>query len=96
MKIINTCDKIKSDFADFYYSLAVAQAEFAEELIDTENKDSLKENKIKSEELKASAIANAQKYLELNPQVEDKEEIEEFIKDLTKIEKEEQPVLLKG
>ena len=54
------------------------------------------EDKAKSEELKTSAIANAQKYLEVNPQAEDKEDVEELIKDLTEPEKEEQPKVLKG
>ena len=91
--------KVKADFANFYYSLAVAQAEFAEELVENQEdskKELSDENKTKSSELKAAAISNAQKYLELAPQAEDKEEVEEFIKDLAEVEKEEQPVLLKG
>lgn len=91
--------KVKSDFANFYYSLAVAQAELAEELVENEDdskKEISEENKTKSAELKVSAISNAQKYLELAPQAEDKEEVEEFIKDLAETENEEQPVLLKG
>ena len=90
--------KIKPDFANFYYSLAIAQAEYSEDLIelDDEKKEVSAENKAKSEELKVSAIANAQKYLEVNPQAEDKEDVEELIKDLTEPEKEEQPKVLKG
>lgn len=91
--------KVKADFANFYYSLAVAQAELAEELVENEDdskKEISEENKTKSTELKVAAIANAQKYLELTPDADDKEEVEEFIKDLTEVEKKEQPVLLKG
>ena len=46
--------------------------------------------------LKSFAIANAQKYLELSPQAEDREDVEEFLKDLKEVEKEEQPTVLKG
>ena len=63
---------------------------------DDSKKEISEENKTKSAELKVSAISNAQKYLELAPQAEDKEEVEEFIKDLAETENEEQPVLLKG
>ncbi len=91
--------KIKPDYANFYYSLAIAQAEYSEQLIETyeDNKKEIsEENKAKSTELKNSAKANAEKYLDLNPQAEDKEDVEEFLKDLNEVEKEEQPVLLKG
>ena len=90
--------KIKPDFSNFYYSLAIAQAEYSEDLIepDDDKKDVSAEDKAKSEELRISAIENAQKYLELAPQAEDKEEVEELIKDLTEPEKEEQPKVLKG
>ena len=91
--------KIKPDYANFYYSLAIAQAEYSEQLIETDEdnkKEISEEDKAKSTELKTSAKANAEKYLELNPQAEDKEDVEEFLKDLNEVEKEEQPVLLKG
>ena len=91
--------KIKPDYANFYYSLAIAQAEYSEQLIesDKDNKKEISEEyKAKSAELKISAKANAEKYLELNPQAEDKEDVEEFLKNLNEVEKEEQPVLLKG
>jgi tetratricopeptide (TPR) repeat protein len=90
--------KIKPDYADFYYSLAVAQAEYAEKLLesDDDKKAASDEDKIKSAEYKNLAITNIHKYLELNPEAEDKGELEEFIKDLNEVEKEEQPVLLKG
>ena len=86
--------KVRSDFANFYYSLAVAQAEYSEELL--ENEKVTAEDKAKAEGLKVSAIENANKYLEINPQAEDKEEVEEFLKDLNKEEKEEPTKVLKG
>ena len=79
--------KIKPDYADFYYSLAVAQAEYAEELIENDSfedendnikKEISQEDKQKSLELMQSAINNIDKYLELSPQAEDKDEIEEL------------------
>ena len=92
--------KIKPDYANFYFSLAVAQAELAETIleVDEDNKKEINdEDKAKSAQLKASAITNTQKYLELNPSAIDKDEAEEFIKDLSKEEnKEEQPVVLEG
>lgn len=92
--------KIKPDYANFYYSLAVAQSELAESIVEQEDEKDKKilseEEKLKIAELKEAAIANAQKYLELSPNAEDKEDVEEFLEDLNKVEKEEQPVLLKG
>ena len=46
--------------------------------------------------VKASAIENAKKYLELNPNADDKEDVEEFLEDLNKEEKEEPTKVLKG
>lgn len=96
--------KIKPDYANFYYSLAVAQAEYAESIlnpvVDEEKEDIKKEipeeDKAKSANLKSFAIANAQKYLEMAPEAEDKATVEEFINDLTKVEQEEQPKVLEG
>ena len=90
--------KIKPDYANFYYSLAIAQAEYSEFLMEIkeDNKEINEENKIKSEELKNQAITNAKKYLEIAPNAEDKETVEEFLKDLNKEEKQEQPIVLKG
>lgn len=96
--------KIKPDYANFYYSLAVAQAEYAESIlnpvVDEEKEDIKKEisgeDKAKSADLKSSALANAQKYLEMAPEAEDKATVEEFINDLTKVEQEEQPKVLEG
>ena len=89
--------KIKPDYADFYYSLAVAQGEFAEELINEDDKKEISgEDKIKSTELKTQAIANANKYLDLSPDAKDKEDVEQFINDLNKETKEEQPKVLEG
>ena len=88
--------KIKPDNADFYYSLAVAQAEWAEMLLEDEDKKAIEENKLKAEELKEIAIVNATKYLEMKPNSDDKAEVEELIEDLKKEYKEEQTKLLKG
>ena len=88
--------KIKPDNADFYYSLAVAQAEWAEMLLEDEDKKALEENKLKAEELKKIATINATKYLEMKPNSDDKAEVEELIEDLKKEYKEEQTKLLKG
>lgn len=87
--------KIKPDFPDFYYSLAVAQYDFAEDLISTsdDKKEITPEDKNKAEELKALAIQNANKYLELKPNAEDKNDVENFIKDLNKQEDEPQKIL---
>ena len=86
--------KVRADYANFYYSLAVAQAEYAEELLEAEKVS--EDDKTKALELKTSAIENAKKYLELNPQAEDKEEVEELLEDLAKEEKEEPTKVLKG
>lgn len=92
--------KINPDHVDFYYSLAVAQAEWASSIEEDEEEDG--KQKLSQEEvaqiqsLRESAILNAEKYLSSASQIEDKEEIEQFIKELQETEKEEQPVLLKG
>ena len=75
--------KIKPDFADFYYSLGVAQADLADELVEeTEDKKEItEEDKLKAVELKKSAVENLTKYLELKPTAEDKKTIEELIEE---------------
>lgn len=89
--------KIKSDFADFYYALGAAQYEYSNNL--TEDKaneekeeasatEPTEEDKQKSEELKKSALANFEKYLELKPQAEDKEAVQTLINDINKVEEE--------
>ena len=78
--------QIKPDYANFYYSLGVAQYENAEELTDTEDdKKITTEIQQKADNLKKSASENFVKYLELNPQAEDKEAVEELIKDCTEL-----------
>ena len=88
--------KIKPDYSDFYYSLGVAQISLADELMEPkdENNDEggeeiakvdvlvkvAPEDKAKAIELKANAVENLKKYLELVPNTEDKETIEEMIK----------------
>ena len=86
--------KVRADYANFYYSLAVAQAEYSEELLDAEKVP--EEVRAHALVLKASAIENAKKYLELNPQAEDKDDVEELLEDLAKEEKEEPTKVLKG
>lgn len=82
--------KINPDFANFYYSLGAAQYEFANELLEekVEEEDMVKpaseEDKQKAEELKTASLENLQKYLEMEPNAEDKETVETLIKDLTK------------
>ena len=90
--------KIKPDFSNFYYSLAVAQAEYIDSISELNNdkKELSNEDKNKIEELKMSAIKNAQKYLELSPAADDKEDIEKLIKDLSEEKLPEEPTLLKG
>lgn len=80
--------KIKTDYPNFYYSLAVAQSEYADSLTEdkveegsTEAKPATEEDKLKAVELKKSAVENLNKYLELNPQAEDKDTVETLIKD---------------
>ena len=82
--------KIKPDYADFYYSLAVAQSEYADELLEDEVFDKEKEENVKKNisdedkekalELHKAIVLNLNKYLELKPQAEDKELAEEILK----------------
>ena len=73
--------KIKPDFADFYYSLGVAQADLADEIAEVteEKKEISEEDKAKSIEYKKYAVENLTKYLEMKPDTEDKQTIEELI-----------------
>lgn len=82
--------KLKPSYEDFYYSLGAAQYEYANSLLeeDEEDKTPSDEDKQKSEELKQSALANLQKYLEMKPQAEDKETVETLINDINKVEEE--------
>ena len=76
--------KLKPDYVEFYYSLGVAQAELADEIIDSDDSDD-NEHKPTQEELdkvKSLRIAsneNLSKYLEEVPSSKDKETIEELI-----------------
>lgn len=85
--------KIKPDFADFYYSLGVAQISLADEIMEPEEeisgdeeetaneKSELKpEDKLKAKELKRASIENLNKYMEMASEINDKESIEEMIK----------------
>lgn len=80
--------KIKPDYPNFYYSLAVAQVSFADELLEgiSTEKSALEDNSeekvdysSKISELKLAAISNIEKYFELNPQAEDKKSAEELL-----------------
>ena len=73
--------KIKPDFADFYYSLGIAQADLSDEIVEVteEKKEISEEDKAKSIEYKKYAIENLTKYLEMKPDTEDKQTIEELI-----------------
>lgn len=81
--------RIKPDYSDFYYSLAIAQSEYADTLTEDEIYDKDKEetikrevsadDKLKATELRKIAVANLEKYLEINPQAEDKETVEELL-----------------
>lgn len=95
---INNGIKIKPDYANFYYSLGAAQYEYAESIVDseTENKENKAENKAKATELKESAISNLEKYLELSPNAEDKDDVEELIESCQKEETPEKQVVLEG
>ena len=83
--------KIKPDFADFYYSLGLAQCELADETVDEEKvelpddkklaEETKEQNKAKAIELKKSGIENLTKYIEMSPDAKDKETIEELIKE---------------
>ena len=85
--------KIKTEYPNFYYSLAVAQSEYADELADEESsfnevkddeeaqKELVEANKQKAIELKTSAIENLNKYLELSPDAEDKETVKGLIEE---------------
>lgn len=81
--------KIKPDFADFYYSLGLAQSELAEEILEPVKKEDEKdieppsdEDKIKAAELKRYSVENLTKYLEMKPNAEEKETVEELIKEI--------------
>ena len=85
---------IKPDYADFYYSLGIAQISLADELVEpAEEKDDSQEEVVSNKEdkdrvveketaveLKRSAIENLSKYLEMRPDTEDKDTVQEMIK----------------
>lgn len=72
--------KIKPDSGDFYYSLAVAQSEYADYIKEELSKDSEIEIKTTPLELKDKAIRNLEIYLSSNPNKEYKEVAEELLK----------------
>ena len=95
---LNNGIKVKPDYANFYYSLGAAQYEYAESIVNSEaeNKENEAENKAKATELKESAISNLEKYLELSPNAEDKDDVEELIESCQKEETPEKQVVLEG
>ena len=76
--------KIKPDYADFYYSLGLAQSDLADEIseITEDKKEITEEDKQKTAELKKSAAENLTKYLEMNPEAKDRQTIEELISEI--------------
>jgi len=90
--------ELKPDFADSYYSLAVAYQGMAEKLTEDASKTSVleddevvKENvelseidKIKVVEYLNSAISNYNKYLAKKPNTQDKDKVEQQIKEINK------------
>lgn len=94
--------KTNPNYANFYYSLAVAQAEYYEYLLESEDKDKDKnvkedkdeEFKIDKDDLKNSSIENANKYLELNPDAKDKNDMIILIENLNKEIKDNQTKVL--
>ena len=92
--------KLNPDYANFYYSLAVAQAEKANFLTENNNENAdIPEDIDNSDEiitLNVNALFKAKKYLEMSPNAEDIEEVESFIEDLSKTEEPEKTPLLEG
>ena len=81
--------KIKPDYSNFYYSLGVAQIGLADEILEGEDdlgeagekkNDVTQEDKAKATELKAESVVNLKKYLELSHNSDDRDSVEEMIK----------------
>lgn len=91
--------KIKPDFADFYYSLGIAQSNFADDLLEPneeqdennpQEQQTTAENKAKAIELKKQALENLEKYLTMAPKSENEATIKELIAEInTFVNKEE-------
>ena len=79
--------KIKPDYNNFYYSLAIAQNEFANKL--DENEDIDLEGKKQVATLKHQALTNLKEYLAKEPNANDKEDVESLIVDIDKYLKEQ-------
>lgn len=83
--------KLKPEHSNFYYSLGVAQSAYADELVETTVYDKDKEDTVerkvteedraKADALKISALENLKKYLDMEPNADDKSTVEELIKD---------------
>ena len=91
--------ELKPDFSNFYYSLAVAQSDYADKILDNNDevesasitedekvvekkKDLSKEDLKKVNSLKIKSKENFVKYLELEENSKDKENIESLVKDI--------------
>ena len=90
--------KLNPDYSNFYYSLAIAQASFADDLTEdtyfdndkneTVTREVTKADTAKAVELKQAAVENLNKYLEMEPNAEDRETVENLIKDCENFGKE--------
>ena len=74
--------KIKPDYANFYYSLAIAQNEYADKLGEDEKADLEVKKQIVS--LKHEALQNLKRYLSETPDADDSEEVKALIADIDK------------
>lgn len=79
--------KLKPDYTNFYYSIAIAQNEYADKL--DENKDIDLEGKKQVVTLKHKALNNLKTYLAKSPDANDIEDVESLIIDIDKYLKEQ-------
>ena len=71
---------LNPDYADFYYSLAIAQSEKADEIL--ENEEISSEERKTAIETKNEALLNLKKYLNIEQNAKDADEIEELISEI--------------
>ncbi|MBQ4114547.1 tetratricopeptide repeat protein [bacterium] len=72
--------KINPDYTGFYYSLAIAQSEKADEIL--ENEDISFEDRKSAVKTKQEAMSNLKKYLNIEQNAEDADEIKELISEI--------------
>lgn len=83
--------KINSDSSNLYYSLAVAQYEFANSILEKDNEKELNKQDISKADREfaysklVSALSNYKKYIELSPDANDKEDVEDIIENINEI-----------